>query len=159
MTPPFDAVMKRIRYRKLPGREETTEPAVQLFERGLGYPLPTDYRSFLLHYGLTAGRGTKFTPPTKPGEASSVGAFYGLTPNHNYDLEAQRETYSADLPAHYLPIASGSGGQFLLSLTGENAGAVFWWFPEEGEVTSEEDLEPIAESFTAFMNALTAEEV
>jgi SMI1 / KNR4 family (SUKH-1) len=155
---PFDKVMKRIRYRTLPGRQATNETAVQRFEALLGHRLPADYREFLLAYGLTAGRGTKFTPPDDPEEASSVDVFYGLTPGHSYDLDVNRSTFADRLPSHLLPIASGSGGQFLLAVSGRNTGAVYWWFTESGPVDSDDDLELISDNFAQFMEALVSEE-
>jgi len=154
---PFDKVMKRIHYRTLPGRQATNEVALQRFETLLRHRLPADYREFVLVYGLTAGRGTKFAPPDDPDEASSVDVFYGLTPGHSYDLDVNRSMFADRLPSHLLPIASGSGGQFLLAVAGRNTGAVYWWFPESGPVDSDDDLEPISDDFLQFMEALISD--
>lgn len=156
---PYSTIMERIRYRVLPGRLAPTEVAVQNFERVIGHNLPSDYREFLLDYGLTAGNGaTRFTPHDDPDEASSVDVFYGLTPGHSYDLEVNRATFTDQFPSHLIPIGCGSGGQFLLSLAGANVGAMYWWFQESGIVQSEDDLEHIADNFSQFMASLTCDE-
>jgi cell wall assembly regulator SMI1 len=152
----FDQAMARIHYRYVRPPDPVTEDDIRSLERELGYPLPHDYRAFLMKYGLAAGRGdTRFTNADYPAEAeSSVDVFYGLKAGDTYDLREVRRTFSDRLPAHLLPIASGSGGEFCLSLAGEDTGKVSWWFQETGRVQSPDDLELIADSFAGFVNSL-----
>ncbi len=156
----FDAVMSRIRYRHMAPPESVTDAELNLFEQQLGYSLPSSYRLFLMKYGLTTGTGDiRFTSLGSPGEIeTSVEVFYGFKAGDLYDLRGARERYSDELPSHLLPIASGSGGQFLLSLSGADNGTIYWWLPEYGPVESMDNLEPIADSFERFINSLVSVE-
>jgi hypothetical protein len=84
--------------------------------------------------------------------------FYGFKAGDMYDIRDNWQRYSEELPAHLLSIACGSGGQFLLSLNGEDKGVVYWWFPETGPVESTDDLEPVSDSFDQFVNSLVSVE-
>ncbi|HJZ59128.1 MAG TPA: SMI1/KNR4 family protein [Gemmataceae bacterium] len=155
MSNPFDTAMSRINYRYVRQPDQVTEESLRQFEQEIGLPLPVGYRTFLAKYGLSAGKGdTRFTNPDDGKVETSVDVFYGLKAEDDYDIRAIRSDFADDLPAHLLPIASGSGGHFCLSLAGDDAGAVYWWFPETGPVESEEDVEPIADSFEQFVNSL-----
>jgi SMI1-KNR4 cell-wall len=160
METPFDEAMARIHFRYVRPPNPVTLDDIRNLEREIGYPLPPDYRDFLMKYGLAAGRGdTRFTNANDPEEVeTSVDVFYGLKRGDTYDLRGMRRRFSDRLPPHLLPIASGSGGEFCLSLGGEDAGRVYWWFQETGKVQSAEDLEPIADSFAEFVNSLVCVE-
>src|SRR5262249_20601995 len=109
----YDAVMRRIGfYHILKGDHAPISASdVNLFEADIGYPLPGDYKEFLLNYGLTAGRGiTRFSNLDDPNqEETSVEVFYGLRPGDSRDLRNIRDGFGDDLPAHLLPIASSPG--------------------------------------------------
>jgi hypothetical protein len=156
----FDRAMIRIHYWYVRTPKPVTEDDIHSLEGEIGYSLPRDYVSFLMKYGFVAGRGdTRFTNPDNPSEAeTSVDVFYGLMDGDTYDLRAMRETFSDRLPSHLLPFASGSGGEFCLSLAGPNAGKVFWWFQESGTVETDEEIELITDSFDGFINSLVSVE-
>jgi hypothetical protein len=156
----FDQAMARIHYWHVRPPDPVTEDDLRGLEREIGYPLPSDYRTFLMKYGLAAGRGDiRFMSQDNPDEVeTSVDVFYGLKTGDTYDLRKVRQTFSDRLPPHILPVVSGSGGEFCLSLTGEDTGRVYWWFQEIGRVQSPDDLEPIADSFTDFVNSLVCVE-
>jgi hypothetical protein len=143
MSTPFDLAMSRIKYRYVRQPDPVTEEDLLQFEQEIGQRLPKNYRTFLAKYGLAAGTGnTRFTN-SEEGNAGD-----------NYDIRVIRKDLSEYLPDNLLPIASGSGGHFCLALSGDDAGTVYWWFPESGSVESEDDLEPVANSFEQFVNAL-----
>lgn len=156
----FDEAMARIHYRYVRPPVPVTAEDIRNLEREIGYSLPPDYRDFLMKYGLTAGRGdTRFTNADNPDEVeTSVDVFYGFKPGDTYDLQGMRNTFSDRLPSHLLPVASGAGGEFCLSLAGEDVGRVYWWFQETGEVQSADDLEPISDSFAGFVRSLISVE-
>ncbi len=152
----FDTVMARLQYRHVRQPAGVTELDLDDFERELGHPLPTGYRNFLQKFGFAVGDGdVRFTASGSPDEVeTSVDVFYGLQPGDTYDIRRRRSAFADRLPDHLLPFTSGSGGEFCLCLTGVNAGKVYWWFQEQGEVDSEDDMEPIADNFEEFINSL-----
>jgi hypothetical protein len=160
MDTPFDPVMSRIRYWHVREPIPVSDADIQSFEEELGYALPASYRLFLKKYGLTAGKGdTRFSNPDNRGEIeTSVDVFYGFKPGDTYDIRENWESYADELPGQLLPIATGSGGQFLLSLAGEDKGTVYWWLPEYGPVASRDNIEPVADSFDRFVNSLVSVE-
>src|SRR5262249_51705156 len=151
-----DPVMSRIHYWYVSEPVPVSDDDIRSFEEALGHALPPSYRLFLKRYGLTAGKGdTRFSDPDNPEEVeTAVDVFYGLKPGDSYDLRENWQSYPDDLPGHLLPIASGSGGQFLLSLSGEDRGTLYWWLPEYGPVESMDNIEPVADSFDRFVNSL-----
>ena len=155
MATPFDTAMSRINSRYVRKPDAVTDATLVSFEQEIGHQLPAGYRAFLAKFGLSMGTGvTRFTNPTSGEIETSVGVFYGLKPQDIHDIRDIRDSLSEFLPDNLLPIASGSGGHFCLSLAGDDAGTVYWWFPETGSVTSDEDLEPVANSFEDFVNSL-----
>jgi hypothetical protein len=152
----FDTAMARIHYRHVRPPEEIIEDRLRGFEQEIRYSLPADYRTFLKKYGFACGRGdTRFKKPEdRDDPGTSVGVFYGLKAGDKYDLRTLKATFADRLPDHLLPFTSGSGGEFCLSLSGDDAGCVYWWFQETGPVESVDDLEPIADNFTEFINSL-----
>jgi hypothetical protein len=155
MSTPFDLAMSRIKYRYVRQPDPVTEEDLLQFEQEIGQRLPKNYRTFLAKYGLAAGTGnTRFTNSEEGNVETPVDVFYGLKAGDNYDIRVIRKDLSEYLPDNLLPIASGSGGHFCLALSGDDAGTVYWWFPESGSVESEDDLEPVANSFEQFVNAL-----
>jgi hypothetical protein len=157
MDTPFDPVMSRIHYWYVSEPVPVRDDDIRSFEEELGCPLPASYRLFLKKYGLAAGKGdTRFS--TGGEVASAVDVFYGFKPGDNYDIRDNWESYSDELPGNLLPIASGSGGQFLLSLAGEDKGTIYWWLPEYGPVDSTDDLEPVSDNFDQFVNSLVSVE-
>ena len=156
----FDAAMARIKFRYVREPVQVTEDDLRDLEREIGYPLPADYRTFLMKFGFATGSGdTRFTNPENPEEVeTSVDVFYGLKAGDSYDVRTMKATFADRLPDHLLPFTSGSGGEFSLSLSGDDAGRVYWWFQETGPVESMDDLEPIADSFRIFVNSLVCVE-
>jgi SMI1-KNR4 cell-wall len=158
----YDSVMDRIKiyYVHKDQHAPPSEDDIRRFEKQIDSPLPADYRTFLAKYGLSAGGGiTRFqnlNDPTQ--EESSVGVFYGLRPGDTYDLMDNWHMFKDDLPSGLLPIASSPGGQIVLSLSGDDAGRVFWWSQHRGSPDPYDDLELIAYDFDSFVNSLTTHE-
>ena len=154
----YDAVMSRIGYEYIRGPHPVTADDLTRFETELGFQLPTDYRTFLMKYGFSSGDVRLQLPDDDEGDGTSIDVFYGLGPDDAYDIRERRKTFADRLPKYLLPFVSGSGGEFCLCLSGDNYGRVYWWFQEMGTVESEDELEPITESFDEFMNSLVREE-
>ena len=158
MTDPYDSAMRRIQARHVRDEPFARLGASQLseIERRLGHPLPEEYREFVSRYGFATGGGsTKFSNMDGPSEIeSSVNVFYGLRPGDSYDLLNVKEGFGDLLPSHILPIASSPGGQFCLSLAGDDRGMVYWWPPHGASPDPLDDMELVARSFGSFVNSL-----
>lgn len=153
----YDPVMTRLCYWYVRGPKTVTVEDIRTFEHELGYSLPSDYHEFLQKYGLASGEGDIRIRGVDDDddEGTSVDVFYGLNSgDEGYDLIDRRLTFANRLPNHLLPFIAGSGGEFCLCLSGKNIGKVYWWFQETGAVQSEDELEPIADSFDNFMISL-----
>ncbi len=152
--------MSRLQSYHVCGPHTITAHDIKAFENELGFLLPDDYREFIMKYGFSSGEGDlclKLADDSDE-DGTSIDVFYGLKSGEEYDLRERRKTFSDRLPAYLLPFVAGSGGEYCLCLFGDNVGKVYWWFQEMGEVQSEDELEPIAESFDDFMNSLICEE-
>ena len=154
----YENAMNRIGFYYIRGEEgcATTSEAVLNLEQAIGFPLPEDYKIFLMKYGLTAGRGLvrfgNLDDPTQP--ESTIGVFYGIRAGDSYDILSTKQGFDDDLPAEMLPIASSPGGQIVLCLAGENVGKVYWWPPHGGGNSAYEDLELIAYDVDRFVDSL-----
>lgn len=153
----YDAVMSQIHASPIRGGggfAQLDEARLTSVESRIGFPLPADYREFLSKYGFTAGTGDVRFRDAESEIESSVGAFYGVDPEHRADLVGMKEGFGDRLPAWILPVASSAGGLFCLSLAGEDLGSIFWWSPHRGSPDPLDDLELVAPSFDAFINSL-----
>src|ERR1700735_618231 len=74
-------------------RYRTTETDLLSFEKKLGRRLPSDYRVFLLHYGITefANHVTFPTPGAPGGDADWLSTFSGCAPGDAYDVQQRWE--------------------------------------------------------------------
>lgn len=132
------------------------EPELAAVEARLGYSLPADYREFIRSYGLASGTGNvRFRNMDDPSHVeSSVDVFYGIRPDVSKELLGHKDGFGDLLPAHILPVGSGSGGQFCLSLAGTDLGCVYWWSPHGGAADAYDEMELVARSFDGFVNSL-----
>ncbi len=158
----YDEVMSRIEFYYVDEEPYLmNEESLLLLEQQLAYPLPTDYRQFLQKYGITAGGGDVcYTNADDPNEVeSSVEVFYGIKPGDSYDLLERKRGFGDRLPIRILPIASSPGGEFCLSLAGNDIGNVYWWDSHGGSRDSDENLEFVARDFDSFLTGLIVAEI
>lgn len=129
-----------------------SEEDIERAEMKIGYRLPLDYRTFLKKYGFVVGAGnTVFGNMDDPSRLeTSVDNFYGIMPGDGDDIVERIDVFGGRLPNRFIPIASGSGGDFCLSLAGEDSGQVYWW-PMHGDA---DDLDLVSRSFDSFVKSL-----
>lgn len=140
--------------------QPTDEQSVEKFEELIGFPLPADYRSFL----LTTNGGHKPKPEgfkTETGESSMLSYLYPVSDEEGYDLQEHFHDMRAKLPTGVIRIGEDIGGNpICLALTGNDEGAVLF-MDHEVETSPREDgwdnLYFCARSFTEFMENLSDE--
>jgi cell wall assembly regulator SMI1 len=142
------------------------EPSIAAFEAAMGYPLPPDYREFLLRFNGGEPTTPVFRWPDPQGRkyaGSSVRYFFSITDNYAFSLADKYSIYAraGRTPKEMLPIATDAGGNLvLLALAGAQSGKVFFWNHDiEGLVenpSSPDHLALVANSFGEFCDGLTA---
>lgn len=138
-----------------------SEVDIERFEKEIGYPLPTEYRAFLLKHN-----GGWPTPPnvfvTSEGDKIAVSFFFYLEEDGDEDkyFEGLRNNYlmfTGRVPEDLLPIAS-CAGLVCIGLFGDNKGSIFYWDREneadENEAPWYDNVYWVANSFNEFINTL-----
>lgn len=133
---------------------QLTELDITAFEKRIGQLLPADYRNFLLaHNG-----GVPESHVIRNNEVGDleVQLFYGIREEEYFDIDLLRESMRGRWPERFLAIAIDSFGDFYcLSLSGPDAGEVYFWDHEQeadpDEPATELNLFPIAKSFAEFL--------
>lgn len=122
--------------------------------------LPNDYRSFLL--ASNGGVPEEQQIPVPSDIKIQVKGFFSLGDTTSGDLSMTRalDTWAGRYPDGYVPVALCEGSNLLLMATGdEHAGRVVYWDhdgeADEGEPARTDNLTPVADSFTALLEALT----
>jgi cell wall assembly regulator SMI1 len=134
-------------------------------EASIGYPLPDQYRRFLLSHNGGRPQSVSFRFERKPGEYadSVVHWFYGIKAGSEFFINFERHyrILKDRMPPNIIPIASDPGGnQICISVSGSDAGFVYFWDheresdPEEDESPSYDNLYPIGTSFNEFLGGL-----
>jgi hypothetical protein len=143
----------------LPKQEE-----IILLEEQLKFNLPSDYKVFLLDYGLSAFEGYicfTFQENYTQDNKGLLDVFFGIYPNDVYDLIYNYNTYQGRIPSHLLPIANDPGGNIIcISTSSDSLGSIYFWDHEEEVVVEQNEeidtsnLYLVANSFDEFMNSL-----
>jgi hypothetical protein len=143
-------------------------PAEQLLalERLLGYPLPDDYRRFLVacNGGVASGRPW-FTGPTPDGSSADAGVHHigGFRTEPYLSLTQVRDLYGPRIPQPLLWIMDDPfGNAICLGVAGACRGHVFFWDHEnepdpatwDGRLETAGNLQLLAHSFTDFVAGL-----
>jgi len=146
-----DEIMGNLKFKPLypEQRITTSDDDIGQLEAKLGQRLPSDYRRFLLKYGVTASDQSVFIPNID----SEVEVFYGINPDGNYDLGAHWHILSDRLGSVALPIATSPCGEICILLVGKDAGAIYWW-NREGKF-GPETATFVAKDFGSFLTCLT----
>lgn len=131
----------------------TSEEAVAALEKELGYPLPEDYRNFLLKYN----GGSRPTPktfdyksPNGKASRSSVEIFFGLDVEESKNIKVQQD---ADQPDYLFIIGGDLGGLLCIGINGDYQGKIYVW-----ETTIGLDIILLANSFNEFLDKLYDDE-
>jgi cell wall assembly regulator SMI1 len=132
-----------------------TAERLRTFEADLGYPLPNEYREFLLLYNGGHPEQSVFRLPD--GAEAAVHWFYSLYEGTVSSLTRSLKSLRERIPPATLPIANdGLGNQVLLGLAGDVGGKVYFWDHELEPETQPDwsNVVLIADSFPAFMHGL-----
>lgn len=130
------------------------------FEQQHGLALPAAYAEFLLR--TNGGRPERDLLPLSGLEGNPLARihlFFGLSdPVESCNLDWNLEVFRERIPAGLLPIATTEGtDKVCLSVTGERAGAVFYW---DGHASlGERNVYWLAGDFTSFLSLLHADEL
>lgn len=138
------------------------------FQAEYGIPVPAVYAAFLLAHngGTPTPENFQVRMPPRP-HAHREGTVLFETAV-DYFLSLAAEEVSVRSVWHYVleqrlqpgmfPVASCGGDLVCLSTRPESLNQVFYWFSDEefdGEATGDRNLYPVADSFEAFLAALT----
>jgi len=107
------------------------DPArIEELERATGFPLPADYKEFLLHFAPSGFvRHVCYQPlESLPGDAGylAVEVFFGLDKGDIYDLIRKYNNTSDQYPAGMIPIGFDGGANRTLLALNEPAGRVYY---------------------------------
>ncbi len=130
---------------------------IERVERQLDVAIPSAYRQFLKQHDGARPKSNCFSPSKRWG--AGVTDFLGVGPYDNAGLLQAQETYRDRVPAWLLPVAETEGGNLILiALSGDDAGAVYFWDheqeAEEGEPPTTDNLHRLADSFDDYLGEL-----
>lgn len=137
-----------------------TEVDLAALEARIGVRLPDDYRRFLLEHngGEPTPRCFRFADRTGPHTDGAVRAFAGIGSGDSYDWDRLYRTFAAAgrVPPDVVPIAKDSFGNLVcIVVRGAHRGTVYFWDHElETDPASYENMDRVADSFTAFLACL-----
>jgi hypothetical protein len=136
---------------------ETVDPRqIREFEEIVGSSLPSEYREFL--HSRYEEKPVKKRFVTLDGKIESMVARFFPVSSDGLIGEFKEWTLARQIPAHFLSIAKDpTDNRILLSLSGKDAGAVFYWsLDEEPDPVSCSCayMRMIAKDFTSFMATL-----
>lgn len=128
------------------------DPArIEELEKAAGWPLPEDYREFLLKYAPSSfSRYVVFGPLLEPSPSTrsgalAVGVFLGLDEGDSYDIILNYEITRDHYPEGLIPIGEDGGSSKVLLALDEPAGRVYYQDRQDGNVYL------CANSFTEFI--------
>lgn len=135
-----------------------TEATVAAFEQEVGFPLPGDYRRFLLeNNGCKVHKQVFFVQDLDQDVMLHV--FYGITHEASKSLTLRYwlDEFGDEIAEKTLLFGSDPGGGFLMYITaGEDQGVYYWdhahFFPQSSE--EEGNTYFVAASFDEFMSSL-----
>lgn len=136
-----------------------TESEVCSFERTLNATLPESYRKFLINEnGGRPDLNKSFLIGNKGlSEDISVHYFFGLHSGRIGSLEKKLSIFKGRIPTGFVPIGCDPfGNLFLIQISGENHGKIFFWDHErETESPAMDNISFVADSFEAFVENLS----
>lgn len=133
------------------------EDLIEELEVLIGFPLPDDYKKFLIEYngGTSKVRYSKFFVEELNQEIP-LDVLFGIGVKRTFDLGVCFEEFEEDLLPNSLIIGDDPGSGLIVLITdAENYGVYYWdhsfYFPQSSE---EENTYKIAESFQDFIDGL-----
>jgi hypothetical protein len=132
----------------------------------VGFPIPTDYRQFLLHCnGGYVGGALWYQGPAPDGRPADAGVHHvgGLRDESCYSLLRNQETYFGRIPHGLMWIMDDPfGNAICLRLVGPHRGGIYFWDHEHepysngwtGDIDTAQNIFLIASSFSAFVAGL-----
>ncbi|KZL15445.1 SMI1 / KNR4 family protein [Pseudovibrio axinellae] len=135
------------------------EAGLATLEKKLGLALPADYRSFLSQQngGRPVPECFSFLDDDGPYSDSLVDWFLSVGTDDPSDLLDYCSMYVEDerVPSHMLPIAHDPfGNLILLSLSGDDAGAIYFWDHENEGDADYSNLNYIGKNLDHFLERL-----
>jgi hypothetical protein len=136
---------------------------IEEFERETGHRIPEDYKRFLLKANGGEPELKAFTFHRTNGreDEGAVWRFIGLNDGREQDLKYFVRVFldGHRIPKDLFPIGNGGGGNLILmGASGRRAGHVyFWdhnWEAEEGDLPTDDNVYPVADSFESFLSSL-----
>lgn len=134
-----------------------TEESIEELEELIGFPLPDEYKKFLIKYngGTSKVRYSKFYVK-ELNEEIPLDVLYGIGVEETFDLSVCFEDFDEDLLPNSLIIGDDPGSGLIVLITDdENYGVYYWdhsfYFPQSSE---KENTYKVADSFEEFINTL-----
>jgi cell wall assembly regulator SMI1 len=138
--------------------KNATDDDIRSLEQKIGFPLPQDYRQFLLQYNGGVPKPERFAFRIPSGEqVSLVRVFFSLDENDPYyNLLRKLSVNEGYIPESCLPIGEDPfGNLILLELSKSHQGNVYFWDHEsEGGDDLRDNMALIAGNFTEFTRLL-----
>lgn len=131
---------------------------IDAFEKRQNVILPPEYRAWLLRFNGGRPIPGEFTLPGKEG-LEGVAWFFAIHEGEHNNLDTECRYWritTGRLPETLIPIAGdGSGNLICISTDETDLGKVYFWdHEEETETPSTTNLDPVADSFDAFVEML-----
>lgn len=135
-----------------------TDARIDALERGLCVTLPADYRSFLIRYNGGVAKPPFFPIRDFDGNPfDAIQVFFGIDVEiRSTDLVWNYSVMNGRIPQDLFPIAcTGAGDLVLLSIRGQDKGAVFFWDHEsEHSPPTYDNIFLIAATFHEFLESM-----
>jgi hypothetical protein len=143
-----------------------TEARLRTIEHRYDFKFPAQYRKFLLEHngGRPSPNRFRFRTESSTSEDSRVDWFLAVYEGENSNLEKYIEWYKVDekrIPSEMISIARDPAGNLILiSVRGDNSGAVYFWDhereqdPSLGPEPTYDNVHLIAPSFSEFLDQL-----
>jgi hypothetical protein len=112
-----------------PIEKKVTATEVDEFAINQSLQLPLEYRDFLVRSnGGKPNAKVRLVELSSGRPLTSIRYFFALSTVNYFSLEWHYDSYRGRIPSGLLPIAVDSGGNLIcLALSGEAAGAVYFW--------------------------------
>ncbi len=135
-----------------------TEQSIARLESELGFPLPDDYRRFLVDFNGGRPEPSGFLFETSEGSSdSAIRYFFTLDNDEYYGILENLRDYKDRIPEGLMPIACDPFGNLVLIDLGAKAvGTIYFWDHEKEsmEEPTWDNISTVARSFTVFEASL-----
>jgi hypothetical protein len=144
--------------------EACSEDKLRLFEKELASRLPEEYFQFVLIYNDSVAQHPicfQVKNPSRFVVEGSLSCTLGLCDDSTslknvYDFRGGLRMHEGLVPEDWLPIAYSGTDSICIALDHDNYGRVYFW--DRDAAVTENDLYLVADTFTAFLAALRADD-